>query len=315
MERDPVEARSVAAPGVAPGWRLAAFVLVLVVGGFLIGFLWRAAGLPRRLLGESAQPLAMFAMSVLLVALALASTCVPLRWLDRRSLRTVGLGLTKAVPRHLLLGIVGGGLTPALIVVGFLVAGAATVTPAAPDLLTATLPTFGAMALISSWEEIVLRGYLMQLVAEMGGPGLAACLSGAVFGLLHAGNPGANPMGLAITAVNGVLLALLVVRTGSLWLACGYHAGWNLVAAIGFGLRDSGTRSPGAFATTDLHGSAFWTGGGYGFEASIAAFAVEALVLLALLRLAPRWAYDPVAQPYYATGPRKGPPALAEGPS
>ena len=72
MERDPVAARGVAPPGVvppgvAPGWRLGAFVLVLVVGGFLIGFFWRTAGLPRRLLGESAQPLAMFAMSVLLV--------------------------------------------------------------------------------------------------------------------------------------------------------------------------------------------------------------------------------------------------------
>jgi CAAX protease family protein len=289
---------------VPAGWRLAAVAGTLVAGGFLIGFLWRIAGLPHRVIGADASPLPLLGISALLVLLGLASTWVPLRWLDRRGFRTVGFGWSWAVPRHLLLGLVGGGLTPAIVVLGFYLAGAATIVPNTPNLLATTLPMVLAMALISSWEEIVLRGYCLQLVAEMGGPIMAASISGLVFGLVHAGNPGANPMGLAITGLNGVLLALLVVRTGSLWLACAYHAGWNLVAALGFGLKDSGIVSPGAFLATDLHGSAFWTGGSYGFEASIVAFVVEALILLLLLRLAPRWTYDAVAQPYFATAKR-----------
>jgi len=298
---------------VSPGWRLAALAGTLVAGGFLIGFLWKLAGLPRHVVGASAEPLPMLGISALLVLLGLASTWVPLRWLDGRGFRTVGFGLTRAIPRHLILGLVGGGLTPAIVVLGFYLAGAATIVRGTPDILATTLPMIVAMALISSWEEIVLRGYFMQLVAEMGGPMVAAGVSGLIFGLVHAGNPGANPMGLAITALNGVLLALLVVRTGSLWLACGYHAGWNLVAALGFGLRDSGIVSPGAFAATDLHGSPFWTGGSYGFEASIVSFVVEALVLLLLLRLAPRWTFDAVAQPYFATTTR--PTAVPSGDS
>jgi len=43
---------------------------------------------------------------------------------------------------------------------------------------------------------------------------------------------------------------------------------------------DSGMAPAGALVATELRGSAFWTGGSYGFEASIVAFVVEALVLL-----------------------------------
>lgn len=92
-------------------------------------------------------------------------------------------------------------------------------------LLTVTLPVIVGLMLISSLEEVVLRGYVLQLLAESSGRWIAALLTGLVFGLAHAENPGANLLGLANTAANGVLLAWLVMRTGSLWIACGYHAG------------------------------------------------------------------------------------------
>jgi membrane protease YdiL (CAAX protease family) len=293
----------------APAARLLAFAGILAVGGFLFGFGWRALGLPRQFHHGAVVPIPMLATALFLVALALVASWIPLRWMEHRPLRTIGIGLRASAARDVFLGLLGGGLTPAIVALGFLAAGAATITRVAPDFVGTTLPMIAGMALISSWEEIALRGYFMQVVAAMGGPWVAASLSGLVFGLIHAGNPGANPMGLAITALNGVLLALLVVRTGSLWLVCGYHAGWNLSAAVGFGMVDSGMQATGAFATTTLRGSAFWTGGSYGFEASIVAFVVEALVLLVLLRVAPRVALDAEAQPYYAPVPKPADPS------
>jgi hypothetical protein len=92
---------------------------------------------------------------------------------------------------------------------------------------------------------------------------------------------------------------MLAARTGSLWLVCGYHAGWNLVAAIGFGMRDSGMLAPGALLSTELNGPTLLTGGSYGFEASIVSYVVEAVILVVLLIHAPRWAGDPEGYPYY----------------
>ena len=284
----------------SPAVRLLAFLAILVAGAFVFRFTWRALGLPHQFEHGAVAALPMLATALFLVVIGLVASWVPLRWMEHRPLRTIGIGLRASAARDVLLGLFGGGLTPAIVALGFLAAGAATITPATPDLLTTTLPMIAAMTLLSSWEEIALRGYFMQVIAAMGGPWVAASVSGLVFGLIHAGNPGANPMGLAITALNGVLLALLVVRTGSLWLACGYHAGWNLSASIVFGMVDSGMAPTGALAATVLRGSAFWTGGSYGFEASIVSFVVEALVLLVLLRIAPSVAFDAEAQPYFA---------------
>jgi membrane protease YdiL (CAAX protease family) len=118
-----------------------------------------------------------------------------------------------------------------------------------------------AVLLLSTWEEIALRGYPLQLLSEAWGPAWAATATGLAFGLLHAGNPGANPLGLLLTATGGVLLAWLVIRTGSLWLACGYHGGWNLTAAVVLGLRDSGVQHGGSLLRTELSGPAWLTGG------------------------------------------------------
>ncbi len=290
----PVEPRRMHA-----AFRLAAFLGLLIAGAAVIGFGWRALGLPRQMQGGVVQPWSLLATGALLVLLGVGVTWLSLRRMEGRGLRTVGLWFAPGNLRRAAIGCFFGGLTPALVASGLAIAGFATITPVSPDLLGITMPMIGAMILISSWEEILLRGYFVQVIGEMGGPWIAAGISGLLFGLMHAGNPGANPAGLIITAANGVLLAMLAVRTGSLWLACWYHAGWNLVAALGFGMRDSGMLSPGAFFSTELHGPTLLTGGSYGFEASLISYFVEAAILVLLLVYAPRWASDPAGWPYY----------------
>jgi len=284
---------------VHPGFRLLAFLGAIVVGGLGTGLGYRALGLPRPFVDGVAQPVGTLAIGCLVVLVGIVATWLPLRLLDRRGLDTVGLGFAwRAVPR-IALGFLGGGLTPAIVLLVFAATGIATITPESPDLLRATLPMAAGFFLISCWEELALRGYFLQMIGEMSRPWIAAVASGLIFGLIHAGNPGANPAGLIITALNGVLLAFLVIRTGSLWLACGYHAGWNVIAAVAFGMRDSGMISRGALAVTDLAGPIWLTGGDYGFEASWVTGGVEAFVLTLLLIVAPRLASEPAAREFY----------------
>lgn len=282
-----------------PGLRLLVFIVLIVAGGFIVSFVARQFGL-RASKNLDQLPVPFMVISVLAVLNGLLANWIPIKRFERRPFRTVGFRLERSVWRDITLGLFTGALTPAIVALGFLAFGAATMKPVPVNWLEVTIPMAVAMALISSSEEIFLRGYFMQAIAEWGGPIIAAGISGLVFGLLHAGNPGANPMGLIITAVNGALLAYMMVRMGSLWLACAYHAGWNLIAAIGFGMGTSGMLSPGALASTELHGSAFWTGGSYGFEASVVSLVAEWFVLVALLKWGPRVVFDREAQPYFA---------------
>lgn len=283
-----------------PAFRLIGFLALLMSGAIVIQLILIATGLLSRESREGLEePIPLLVTGAILVLLATGVTWLCLRWFEGRGLRTVGLGLGRKVLQRVAVGLVFGGLTPAIVALALAAVGMAAIARATPDLLAVTLPMFVATALLSAWEELVLRGYFMQAIAAMGGAWVASIVSGVLFGLMHAGNPGVNTAGLAITAVNGVLLALLAARTGSLWLVCGYHAGWNLVAAMLFGMRDSGMLAPGSLLSTDLHGPTLWTGGSYGFEASLLAFLVEAVILVVLLVYGPRWAGDPEAWPYY----------------
>jgi membrane protease YdiL (CAAX protease family) len=225
-----------------------------------------------------------------------------LRRVEGRGLDTVGLARDRSALGWPL-GLVLGAATPLLVAAAFLAAGHADLRSAAPtagSLPATTVQMAIGVLLLSAWEEIGFRGYPLQLLAEWRGLGVAALLTGLAFGLLHAGNPGANPAGLAFTAMNGALLAWVVIRTGSLWLACGYHGGWNLVAAMVLGLRDSGAVHEGALFRTELTGPAWLTGGGFGFEGSPVTAVVEAAVLVLMVRWARRLPGNARARGYFA---------------
>jgi membrane protease YdiL (CAAX protease family) len=287
-----------------PGWRLAAFVLALCAGAGALTALWIGLGLPPQRQQGIVRAMPQLASGVLVLGLALAVTRVALRRLEARDLATIGLDRDGAI-RGWTLGLLLGGLTPLAVFGVLALAGHAEIRPettTAGGILRTTLPMVLAVLLLSAWEEIALRGYPLQLLAESWGPSAAAVVTGVVFGLLHAGNPGANPSGLAIIALNGALLALVVIRTGSLWLPCGYHGGWNLMAALVLGLRDSGAVHEGSLLRTALAGPAWLIGGEFGFEASPVTAGVELLVLGWMLGSAARLPGNEVARAFYRGG-------------
>lgn len=120
-----------------------------------------------------------------------------------------------------------------------------------------------------------------------------------LFGFMHADNPGANLAGLGNTAANGVLLAWLVMRTGSLWIACAYHGGWNITGAMIFGMRLSGLDHAGGLLLTRLTGPDWLTGGSYGFEGSVLVGLIEFAVLSLAVAAAPHLPGQPDVLPFF----------------
>lgn len=142
-----------------------------------------------------------------------------------------------------------------------------------------------------SSEELLFRGWLMQLIASRHGIWIAVLGNSALFALAHAGNiEPSNELyvGLANIVLFGLFISLYAVREGSVWGVCGWHAAWNWLLGLGFGLEVSGMKIDSLPLITDLtaaEGAAWWlTGGAFGPEASVVTTAVllTGTVVLAL---------------------------------
>ena len=273
------------------GWRLSLFIVLVAVAGGLIGIIRRLTGLRREIVDGVVQPFPELLIGILIILSVLGILALLFRWFEKRPLSTIGLPLSKPWLRGISSGFVIGGLNIVIYVLILLISGNAQISLsgiAIFNLLENTLPLFIALLALSGWEELAMRGYSLQIFAEAWGPLPASIITGVIFGLLHAENPGANILGLLFTATGGILLAGLVIRTGSLWIAWGYHAGWNITAALLFGLRVSGMDHPGAILQTQIVGRDWLTGGDYGFEGSLIIGFIEFIVLSVTVALAGR---------------------------
>lgn len=133
-------------------------------------------------------------------------------------------------------------------------------------------------------EELALRGLVFRLVEEALGTWWSLAISALLFGALHLGNPHATlASAAAISLEAGILLAAAYLVTRRLWLPMGIHAAWNFVQGGVFGIPVSGG-DPQGWLRSHLTGPAWLSGGGFGAEASVVAFAACLCAGLVLLR-------------------------------
>lgn len=221
------------------------------------------------------------------------------RFVDRRTLRDLGLERSRAWWADLGFGLVLGAALPAFVFAVELAAGFVAVT----DLVRfrtgssipvgSGVPAWLALALVFAYfvavglfEELLFRGYLLVNVAEgldgWRGIGTDAAVGGAaavtsvLFGLAHGSNPNATPLALANIVCYGGLFAATVLLTGRIAAAVGLHVAWNFSFASLFGFPVSGFTTPVTVLAVRQSGPPLLTGGAFGPEGG-------ALVLLALL--------------------------------
>lgn len=155
------------------------------------------------------------------------------------------------------------------------------------------IPVLAASILAAIGEELAFRGGVFRILEETFGTAAALALSAAVFGLLHALNPGATIVSTAAIALEaGLLLGAAYAFTRNLWLPIGLHLGWNFTEGGVFGVSVSGFAPAKGLFAVSLAGSRLLTGGGFGPEASVVAVAVclaAAVVLIVLTVRNGRW--------------------------
>jgi membrane protease YdiL (CAAX protease family) len=173
----------------------------------------------------------------------------------------------------LVLGIlIGGALFAAIVGVAALI-GIYRVTSCCS---TANLVSDLAIASVMPgfMEELFFRGILFRWIEEMAGSWVALAITSVLFGFAHALNPNATLFSSTAIAVEaGILLGGAYMLTRNLWLPIGLHAAWNFTQGYLFGIPVSGVAEKG-LVTSRLSGPELVTGGSFGLEASVIAFAL-----------------------------------------
>ena len=129
---------------------------------------------------------------------------------------------------------------------------------------------FAAFFLVAAFgEELLVRGYPFQVLAEGVGGAAAIAITSVVFSLLHGLNPEVGTMALVNLGLAGVLMGVAYWKTYSLWFATGVHFGWNWTMSFAADLPVSGLPmdTPGIEAA--VSGPRLWTGGPFGPEAGL----------------------------------------------
>lgn len=128
------------------------------------------------------------------------------------------------------------------------------------------------MFLFAWIEEMIFRLAGVGLLSRYLPVGLALALSSLLFGAMHIFNGHYHFLGLANTAVVGLVLGLAYLRWESLWLVTGIHFAWNFLQWNVFGYPLYGRNSHRYFPcpwATHPRGAAWLSGGEFGAEGSI----------------------------------------------
>ena len=195
-------------------------------------------------------------------------------WIERRSLASIGLCGPEPLRR------LGAGIGTGIAMVSLLVAaiwaaggyrsagmGQAWQSPGSLLHIGLLLPSFIFQA---GTEEIIFRGWLLSVLARKANVVVAVVLVSLVFCLLHY-SPHQEFRVMLGTFLFSLFACAWVLRSGSLWGAMGWHAGWNWWLATGFELPVTGIDAhlPAAAVALRPIGAAWLTGAAEGPEGSV----------------------------------------------
>lgn len=260
---------------VRPVWRfffsIALIVLAYVAVGVTLGFLFGP-----KVLNPSARGLEfllqLFLVNLLLLPALLAVFKFLSQAFEKKTLGAVGVAFHDRWKSELGLGLALGGAMMLGIAAAEGALGLASFQWAAPASGRggALLASSAAVLLMAAMaEELTFRGYPFQRLVEWLGPAAAVCVSSALFGLGHLGNPHHTWTSTLNTMLVGVTFAVAYLRTRSLWLPIGMHFIWNFLQGVVLGLPLSGLDLPLTLFRARTGGATWLTGASYGPEGGL----------------------------------------------
>jgi len=266
--------------GIRAGWRVLIFIVFMAVVAFafsvpvfVISVLNKTKG-PHAQIGVKFSALTPLGVSIseAILFLVPALAALVMSRIEKRRWGQYGLPLRSAFGGNFWIGTLAGFLAISACLLGifalhgFRLTGLAIHGSLIPAATAAWALTF---ILVGLAEEFSFRGYLQFTLTTGIGFWPSAVIMSLLFGLAHAGNPGETKFGLFSVVLFGLVFCFVLRRTGNLWMAVGFHAGWDWGQTYFYGVSDSGMAPYHNLFGSAFSGPAWLTGGTVGPEASI----------------------------------------------
>ena len=148
-------------------------------------------------------------------------------------------------------------------------------------ILRGAVAWLGVCVLVGVAEELLFRGYLLQTLWKSLGFWPAAVLISAWFAADHYFfKQGENVWDVITLVTIGLWACYSVLRTGTLWLAVGYHASFDYMQLFVIGTENGSLAPVDRLLNVSFQGPAWVTGGVLGTEASFLMYPSLALLFL-----------------------------------
>ncbi len=229
-------------------WTLAAIILIVVffgVGGLTTSLMMKAMHFQEIFGKGSWQGNSIGMIGTFGLASVLCFAWI--KFFERRDLNTIGLkseGL-RQYGRGILLGFGFLSLVVGLIYAagGYVVEASGITSNFSLGALLALGGLFVGFMIQGGTEEVLVPGWLFQLITSRYGVLIGIVVNMLVFSLLHVGNISFSTelmIGLFNIVLVAIMLSLYAWKEGSLWGVCAWHSAWNWLLGVGFGLEVSG---------------------------------------------------------------------------
>jgi uncharacterized protein len=210
------------------------------------------------------------------------------RFVERRSLATLGLTGSRRLAKHVAgLGI-GVGMAALAIIAIWLAGGYVSkdILPAfsSPASLVWIAVLLACFVVQSGVEEFIFRGWLLSTVTRRWNLIAGFIASSLAFTVVHL-SPHQPVREIVMSFVFGLFTCAWAWRAGSIWGVMGWHAGWNWFTGVGFAVPITGldTQLPALLVQLTPSGPDFLTGGAGGPEGSVLTIGLLAAATLLLL--------------------------------
>lgn len=210
------------------------------------------------------------------------------RFVERRSLATLGLTGTQRLRRYLTGLAIGIGMIALAIISIWLAGGyvSGDVFPAfsAPASLFWIAILLACFAFQSGVEEFIFRGWLLSTATRRWNLTAGFIASSVAFTFLHF-SPHQPVREIIMSFTFGLFACAWAWRAGSIWGVMGWHAGWNWMTGVGFAVPITGLdlRLPALLVQLTPVGPDVLTGGPAGPESSVLTISLLAAATLLLL--------------------------------
>lgn len=259
------------------GWRLLLYLAALLLLGWALSSLLSAIGLG----GDGGlESWAMVTRSLRRTLVLIVAALLLLRWVDERPVAALGLGFEPGWRSELAIGAaIGCGLVSAVVLV-LVVTGRVTLVATSGGAIAALPRLLLVFVFAGAAEELLFRGYPLQVLGEASRPWVAATALCLLFAAVHLDNPDVSRLGALNIFIIGLLLAVGYFQTRRLWLPIGCHAAFNLSQSWLWGFDVSGFHLDSTLFTALPTGPDMVTGGGFGIEGSVVTTIVVGAVLV-----------------------------------